>query len=53
MLSCADDSQNMFTSVAAGLYFVIKPVEKMVATLEYADGEGENRGVYLRFGWGV
>ena len=24
---------------------------KMVATLEY--GEGENRGVYLRFGWGV
>lgn len=25
---------------------------KMVATLEYADGEGENRGVYLRFGWG-
>lgn len=47
-----DDSQNMFTSVAAGLYYVIKPVEKMVATLELADGEGENRGVYLRFGWG-
>jgi hypothetical protein len=47
-----DDSQNMFTSAAAGLYYVIKPVEKMVATLEYADGEGENRGVYLRFGWG-
>lgn len=47
-----DDSRNVFTSVAAGLYFVVKPVEKMVATLEYADGEGENRGVYLRFGWG-
>jgi len=38
--------------VAAGLYYVLKPVEKMVATLEYADGEGGNRGVYLRFGWG-
>jgi hypothetical protein len=47
-----DDGQNIFTSAAAGLYFVVKPVEKMVATLEYADGEGENRGVYLRFGWG-
>ena len=47
-----DASDNVYTSVAAGLYYVLKPVEKIVATLEYADGEGENRGVYLRFGWG-
>lgn len=47
-----DASANTYTSAAAGLYYVLKPVEKMVATLEYADGEGENRGVYLRFGWG-
>lgn len=47
-----DANDNVYTSVAAGLYYVLKPVEKIVATLEYADGEGENRGVYLRFGWG-
>ena len=47
-----DASDNVYVSAAAGLYYVLKPVEKMVATLEYADGDGENHGVYLRFGWG-
>lgn len=47
-----DADKNIYMSAAAGLYYVLKPVEKMVTTLEYADGEGENRGVYLRFGWG-
>jgi len=47
-----DTKDKVYTSAAAGLYYVLKPAEKMVATLEYADGEGENRGVYLRFGWG-
>lgn len=50
-LQCGE-SRNAYASAAAGLYYVLKPVEKMVLTLEYADGEGENRGVYLRFGWG-
>lgn len=44
--------RNTYASAAAGLYYVLKPVEKMVTTLEYADGEGENRSVYLRFGCG-
>jgi hypothetical protein len=43
---------SIYTSVAGGLYYVIKPDEKMVVTLEFADGEGQNRGTYLRFGWG-
>lgn len=50
-LQC-NTEKNIYSSAAAGLYYVIKPAEKMVATLEYADGEGENRGVYMRFGWG-
>jgi hypothetical protein len=32
---------------------VLKQRDKMVATLEYADGEGENRGLYMRFGWAL
>jgi hypothetical protein len=48
-----DASRNVYASAAAGLYYVLKPVEKMVLTLEYADGEGENHGGYLRFGWGM
>jgi hypothetical protein len=39
-------------SAAGGLYDVIKPANKMVATLEYAQGRGSNNGLYLRFGWG-
>ncbi|MBS1235874.1 MAG: hypothetical protein H6R46_669, partial [Proteobacteria bacterium] len=42
--------RTLFTSVAGGLYDTIKPAEKMIAKLEY--GEGENQGVYMRFGWG-
>ena len=47
-----DTGAGTYVSAAAGLYYVLKPVEKIVATLEYADGEGENHGVYLRMGWG-
>jgi len=47
-----DASRHVHASAAAGLCYVLKPVEKPVLTLEYAVGEGENRGEYLRFGGG-
>lgn len=50
--SCGD-GQNIYVSGGGGLYFVLKPREGMVATLEYAEGEGSNRGFYMRFGWGM
>ena len=35
----------------AGLHFIIKPAERMLANLEYAQGVEDNRGVYLKFGY--
>jgi len=49
--SCSD-SKNTYADGGGGLYYVLKPKEKMVATLEYAEGEGSNHGAYMRFGWG-
>lgn len=49
--SCSD-SANLYPAGGGGAYFVIKPNEGMVVTLEYAEGEGPNHGFYLRFGWG-
>jgi hypothetical protein len=46
------DGKNIYPNGGAGLFFVLKPGERMVATLEYAEGEGSNHGVYMRFGWG-
>jgi len=47
------NGKNTYANGGAGFYYVLKPREKMVATLEFADGEGSNRGVYMRFGWGI
>lgn len=49
--SCSN-SANVYPAGGGGVYFVVKSNEGMVVTLEYAEGEGSNRGVYLRFGWG-
>ena len=35
-----------------GIHFVVKPAERMLINLEYADGIEGNRGVYLKFGYG-
>lgn len=50
--SCGD-AKDVYWSGGGGLYYVLKQKDKMVATLEYADGEGANRGLYMRFGWGL
>ncbi len=44
------DSDNVYPSYGLGGQYVIKPSENMVVTMDYAEGEGDNRGFYLRFG---
>jgi hypothetical protein len=36
----------------AGLQFVVKPAQHLLANLEYAQGVQDNHGIYLRFGYG-
>jgi hypothetical protein len=38
--------------LCAGIQYVVKPKEKMVVNLEYAQGKSDNYGVYLQFGYG-
>jgi hypothetical protein len=35
----------------AGVHFVLKPVQRMLVNLEYAQGVEDNRGVYLKLGY--
>jgi hypothetical protein len=35
-----------------GIHFIIKPKERMLINLEYAAGIEDNRGLYLKFGYG-
>jgi hypothetical protein len=46
------DSTNRYPSYGAGIQYVVKPKEKMVVNLEYAQGKSDNYGVYLQFGYG-
>jgi hypothetical protein len=46
------DSENRYPSYGAGLQYVVKPRERMVVSLEYAQGKSDNYGVYLQFGYG-
>ena len=36
----------------AGVHYVLKPVQRMIVNLEYAQGIDDNRGVYLKLGYG-
>ena len=40
-----------YPTIGAGVHFVIKPVQRMLVNLEYAQGTGDNRGVYLKLGY--
>jgi hypothetical protein len=44
--------RSIYPTVGAGLHFVIKPVQRMLVNLEYAQGIKDNRGVYLKLGYG-
>ena len=45
------DPENLYPNGGLGLQFVLKPEEKSLAALEYAKGEGDNEGIYLRLGY--
>ena len=42
--------RSTYPTIGAGLHFVIKPAQHMLVNLEYAQGIGDNRGVYLKLG---
>jgi len=43
--------RSVFPTVGAGLHFVIKPVQRLLVNLEFAQGTGDSRGVYLKLGY--
>ena len=43
--------RSLYPTIGAGVHFVIKPVQRMLVNLEYAQGTGDNRGVYLKLGY--
>ena len=44
--------RDFFPTWGAGIHFVVKPSERMLINLEYAQGIEGNHGVYLKFGYG-
>jgi hypothetical protein len=48
--SCSEGA-NVYPAAGAGIQYVLKPREKIVLNLEYAQGEGSNHGVYLKMGY--
>ena len=44
--------RDFYPTWGGGLHFVIKPKERMLVNLEYAQGIEDNRGLYLKFGYG-
>ena len=44
--------RDIYPMFGTGLHFVIKPVQRMLVNFEYAQGVEDNRGVYLKFGYG-
>jgi hypothetical protein len=43
--------RSVYPTVGAGVQFVIKPAQRMNLNLEYAQGIGDSRGVYLKLGY--
>jgi hypothetical protein len=43
--------RSVFPMVGAGVQFILKPVQRMLVDLEYAQGVEGNHGVYLKFGY--
>jgi hypothetical protein len=44
-------SRSTYPTFGAGMHFVIKPAQHMLANLEYAQGVEGNRGIYLKLGY--
>jgi hypothetical protein len=43
--------RNIYPTFGAGVHFVIKPAQRMLVNLEYAQGISDNHGVYLKLGY--
>jgi hypothetical protein len=48
----AVSSRDYYPTWGAGLQFVLKPAEHLLANFEYAQGIEDNHGFYLKFGYG-
>ena len=46
------DSDNLFPSVGAGVQYVLKPVQGIVANLEFAAGKADANAVLFKMGYG-
>jgi hypothetical protein len=47
----ASASRQYYPAWGAGVQFILKPVQRMLANLEYAQGVEDNHGIYLKFGY--
>lgn len=45
-----DTSKNLYPVIGLGAQIMLKESEKMVVTMDYAKGKGDNSGFYIRFG---
>ena len=45
------DKDNVYPSIGAGITYMLKVKEKMIARAEAAKGKDESYGVYLKFGY--
>ena len=46
------DSADRYPNYGAGIQYLLKPKERIVLNLEYAEGKADNYGVYLKMGYG-
>ncbi|MFZ4285683.1 BamA/TamA family outer membrane protein [Variovorax sp. HJSM1_2] len=46
--SCSGD--NLYPMAGVGVFYILKPKENMLISAEFAKGNGDNQGFYLRFG---
>lgn len=46
--SCSGD--NLYPMAGLGAFYIIKPKENMLVSVDYAKGSGDNHGFYIRFG---
>jgi hypothetical protein len=45
-------NRSTYPTFGAGLQFIIKPAQRLLANFEYAQGIEDNHGFYLKFGYG-
>jgi hypothetical protein len=45
-------SRDYYPTFGGGFQYIIKPAQRMLVNLEYAQGVEDNHGIYLKFGYG-